>query len=242
MKSTRQKYLLIILLVSLSGCVVYHPKVVPASLIKEKGEIQLNGGTDFPAVGVYANVGYGINKFISTQVFGHFSLWGTYHLDFNSGLYKNFNKINIEIYGGYAYGHGNFDEGSAMKPVTNWKGYYEIKYAKFQLIKLSKRLDYGIILKFGYFPPSYIHTIDSTVQILKNQKGTILEPSLFFNLKFTERLSLTINYTNSYINPINKLDKYYPKHYELEYNWYGSIGIGVAYKIKTGHNTSYENN
>ena len=242
MTKSIHKYCTILLLGLLTSCVVYQPQVAPVSLIKEKGDLQFNIGAIFPSTGVYANANYGINSFISSQLYGSFYLPGIYHIDFNSGFYKNINKINIGIWGGYAYGQGQLYDGGGMRKQTYWKGDYSLPYCKIQLIKESKRYHFGIIFKYGFLTPNYTQTIDTSLVVLRDRKMYILEPSLIFNLKLFDRLSVTFNYTNALIRPIERFDKYNTVHHDISHNAAGNLGVGVVYIIKTGHNTTYDNN
>jgi hypothetical protein len=225
----RQLMIILIITIFINNCTIYNPQIVPATIIKEKGDLQINGGI-FLTPGVHASVGYGLNKCISVQTFASYSLNNVAHFDLSSGWYKNRKKIIFGIYGGYSYGYGNIN----YKPINlvymgeyHWIGHYQLLYNKIQLIKTTKRIDFGIVTRFGYLKPLYIKRSfygDRTDIEIFTKFRKIIEPSFYVNLKSSHRLSITLMGTFSFYN-----SEYYD-------NNYFSFGFGFNYIIFTDKN------
>jgi hypothetical protein len=241
MKHKRPNYFFLLLTLLITGCTVYHSPVTMPSLIKERGEIQANASFSCIPYGVYVNAGYGITNFISAHLSGCYILSGTFHFDGSTGLYKNFNKFNIGIFGGYVYGQGGFDEFNGfMGQDYSWFGNYQIPYGKFQLIYAPvKKFCFGTIVKVGDFNMSYNKYYNDNETgssmfsdyIFINRESLLVEPSLFCIIRFTEKVGLTFSYTNSWFNKIKDPDIYSTVG-ESRFGL-GNLGIGVVLKFGT---------
>ena len=68
---------MVLMLASLTSCVMYHPQVVQAPLIHEKGQLQMNASVGFSPMGGDAYLGgtvtYGATDWLAVQAHGN---WG----------------------------------------------------------------------------------------------------------------------------------------------------------------------
>jgi hypothetical protein len=239
----RRLYFFILFTVLITGCAVYHSPVTIPSLIKKQGDIQANAGLIWLSPGAYANVGCGITNFISAQVSGSYTLPGTFHFDGSAGFYKNINKINFGIYGGYVYGKGEYDDDGLMGMKYHWNGNYQIPYGKIQFIFApKKKFCFGTIVKVGNFNMSFnkyaeyynrneANALSFGDYKFINRKSLLVEPSLFCIILFSEKVGLTFNYTNSWFNKIDDHDIYN----SVGENRFGlgNLGIGVVLMFDT---------
>ena len=176
-------------MILLNGCVAYYPKGVDIPLIKEKGDVRIDGGffvaqgsgtSELETVlGVQSTFSAGITKMIAIQGYVNFDLLGNGYLQGATGLFKKLgDKTVIELYGGYGLG-GAENKGNDYHPFAyDYK--YQLAFAQFNFGRTDvggAKIDYGLGLKSGYL---YTKHIFPAATVYEN--GGILEPSVFFRI------------------------------------------------------------
>jgi len=238
------RILIIVIILFLDSCAVYTPQVTPPILIEEKNEMQTDIGGSFSSFyitpGMYASIAYGLTDYLAIQSFGSIISSGTYHFEESLGLNKKINdKIKISLLTGYFYGVGTVLDKTHMSigPIK-WEGHYQSPFVRFQFSNKFKKLYWGFGLKAGYFNPEYYktreydyHSIIVHETTLINQKGLLIEPSLFFNIRIKDKFGIIFNLADSWIKPLDQFNECCPNSYEIKYDYYGNIGIGIYYKF-----------
>jgi hypothetical protein len=209
------------LLLSLTGCAVYHPQTTDIPLIDHKGDIRIDmGASVIPSV--HSTVSYGLTKKIAVQAFGSIGPEDRHYLQLSPGFYKCLdNKKVIELYSGIGFGNAN----TVKNPLANLPeaihqslhGKYQLYFVQFNWGKNtneSRDLDWGIGLKTGLFHSeltdmNYYSTYSETEPFPVNKENSILlEPVFSFrigkeNTKFTYKFAITrilkLNHPENYI-------------------------------------------
>ena len=205
MNRTKIMLICIIVLIAINGCAVYYPQVVDIPLIKEKGDIRLDGGL-FVAPGSESKEGAdpaGSHVTISAGLTNVIAVQGYVNVDFllngyaqgALGLFKGFdNNAVIELYSGYGFGGGGLE--SENKEDHYYKNLdYHLPFVQFNIGKTdvgSSHIDYGLALKGGYLYTKYFKYKEPE-PIYK--EGWMFEPSLFFRIGGSRvKFSTKVNY------------------------------------------------
>ena len=230
MKSKLLFYVLVFpLLISITGCVVYHPMTTDIPLINKKKDLRLDAGISVIESG-NATISYGLTNKIAIQGFANVGTHDRYYFQAAAGLFKNIgnNKV-FELYSGFGYGYGN-----AYSDVSNGNllGDYRLYFAQANYGKIaskSSNLELGIGLKIGYMRSNltnknyYRRAPDPEPIKTYHDKSILLEPTAFLrigngNLKFTIKLG------KSNIYKLTNKDKHFP--------FAGlNLGIGLNYRL-----------
>jgi len=236
---------LIFVLLILTSCAVYTPQVSPPILIEEKGDVQLNFGGNISSAlispGLNAAITYGFTDKIQVQLYTSYISSGTAHFQFLAGYNLKLNeKANIRLFGGYFYGIGDVKYMQILSHGSpNYIGNYQSYFGKIQFSKFVRKNNIGLTFTVGHFQPNYTVKYENNTGFTDfeiNQKGLLLDPSIYFNWNFSDKLGLTFTYSNAWIKPLDQINIDSPNNYELDYNYYGNFGISLKYLIRTGYN------
>lgn len=230
------------------SCAVYTPQTSPSIQIRKKGEIEFNLGGNISSFllspGINSSVSYGLTNKLRTQIFSSYISSGTTHLQALTGydFYIN-DKSWLILSGGYFYGIGNVryqQIASSYKGSPNYIGTYHSLFGKVQYSKSFRKSkgNWGITCTIGNFRPNYsvqYHQDSnySNKNEIMNQKGLLLEPYVYVHWDISEKLGLSVSYSNAWIKPLNQKNDDYPNQYKLDYNVYGNIGLNLNYKLVT---------
>jgi hypothetical protein len=180
--------ILLILVVSGFSC-TYYPRLTSIPLIKEKGDTKIEGGVTVVAPSIQASVSHGVTDKIAIQiaatslpVSGDYHSLRDYYLHGAIGYYKKMNERNvIEMYGGFAYGSGEY---SGFVTGNYQQGNYQMYFTQFNFGSIKNDIEFGIGVKLGY-----MHTnMDISKELyegsthqngLAHQKGVFAEPTGF---------------------------------------------------------------
>ena len=93
----------------LTSCVVYHPHNTDIPLLREQGDLHVDGSISlsaplFAAPAIKANVAYAPLNMLGVQASASFTDPGIYHLQAAAGTYFPFGMSVLECYVGYGYG------------------------------------------------------------------------------------------------------------------------------------------
>jgi len=213
--------------------VAYYPQVVDIPLIKEKGEMRIDGGwvvvpTSRQAVGIITNnrynyfvetfgvqgtVSYGLTNITAIQANASVDMSYRYYLQGALGLFKGFeNKSVVELYGGYGYG-SHFNAGKYNDAID----YNHLVFTQFNIGKTGcgkSNVGYGLGLKVGYL---FCNFIDSyATETIYKKDDWVVEPSIFIRIgRGKVKGSIKVNYL--WTKVYKGSDYYFPL----------SIGAGV---------------
>ena len=211
-------YIVLILPMALIGCVAYYPQAVDIPLIKEKGDLRIDGGFATPSFPFYVHgtVSYGLTNVMATQVYGSLDFYGRYCIQGAVGFFKKFESENIiEFYGGYR--HGN-----TFKFDVNFNNH--LAFAQFNIGKTNQgklNMDYGLGLRSGYLRVNFEEYLFGGNNTPHSANGLVIEPSVFFRFGNEEKkIGFKINYL-------------YTKIVEEHYRWPFSISLSTNFSIST---------
>lgn len=188
-------YFFATILIFLSSCAAFHPQPVDIPLIRERGDLRMDGGifivppnnnsNYFGAGGGHLTISYGITDILAVQVYASRTEWMSFQ--FAPGFFKSFeNNTVIEFYSGYGAGGGQW----------GYQGFwssYEYAFAQFNIGRIGTRLDYGVGLKSGY-TFSYIDFANEWRRIFPHRSGWTIEPTAMIRfggerVKFSTRIN-----------------------------------------------------
>ncbi|HBF88182.1 MAG TPA: hypothetical protein DDX39_06020 [Bacteroidales bacterium] len=226
----------VLFILIISGCAVYYPQVTPPNLINKKGDLNVQGGGTLYSPymypdGVYGSASYGINSFISSQVYSSYKIFSGANFEGNISLYKNITpKIFVSGTVGYSYGFNKVEMWNMKYGDYTWKGNYNLQFGKIIFSKTSKLFEWGTQLKIGVLSPDYTKKYngenDEIIVKNVNQNGISYEPGFFVKYNSSSRMEYYVQLSACYIEPINK-----PDYYTLPYWYFGNVGFGVSYKL-----------
>ncbi|MDR2907620.1 MAG: hypothetical protein LBU91_06500 [Bacteroidales bacterium] len=173
----------------------YFPRLTSIPLIKEKGDTRIEGGATIIVPSIQASVSHGITDKIAIQVAGSvvpYVYYNSVGISDNSvgvsdnylhgavGYYKKINERNVvELYGGFAYGHGDYNG----RVTGNYQdGNYQMYFTQFNFGNIKKKpdnMELGLGLKLGYLHTNMNISIDDLFHGFQHQKGVVLEPTGF---------------------------------------------------------------
>ncbi len=219
------------LLISLtmSSCIVYHPMMSDIPLISEKHDTRIDAGIS-SVVSANATISYGLTDKIAIQGFGSVRPDNGYYVQGATGLYKNKgdNKV-IELYGGFGYGYG--DAYNDANP-GNLYGDYQLYFGQANFGKIASNtsnFETGFGIKVGYLHSNltdenyYDWGLSSEPFKTFHDESVLCEPVGFVrfggnNLRINVKLGSTLLYKFT-----NK-DKRLPHSYL-------NLGIGLNYRL-----------
>lgn len=202
----------------LSSCTLYLPQTAPIPIMKEKGELQIDGGiTIFP--GIQGSVSWSPVNHVALQGHAFADLGNVQYSQIALGYYNDLPKIfRYEVYGGAGFGDGTYYRGSGDKTVWEMNNSYNLYYLQLntgRTVGKKKWVEYGLSLKSGFMDQNIHH---SGFEIDENyngyefdkhypKKSILLEPSAFLRFGDEFRIGLQVNYAN--IIPITHKSEFY---------------------------------
>ena len=211
-----------------SSC-VYYPRLTGIPLIREKGDTRIEGGATFMPPTLQASISHGLTDNIAIQVAGSFNAEDHY-THFAVGHFRNIeNRTVMELYGGFAFGHGYAYNGAKPGSLS---GNFQQYFLQFNIGNIERRranFEPGAGLRLGYMTTQM--TDNNFFSLLQqhdplpvfNLNGIFVEPTVFMrfggqNLKFHTALGGA-----KWIQLTHK-DKRLP--------WWGlNFGIGFSYSF-----------
>ncbi len=219
------------LLISLtmSSCIVYHPMMSDIPLISEKNDTRIDAGIS-SVVSADATISYGLTDKIAIQGFGSLRPNNTYYVQAAIGLYKNIsdNKI-FELYSGFGYGYGD-----AYKDANpgNLYGDYQIYFGQANFGKIASgnsNFETGFGLKAGYLhsnltDENYYDWISKTGPFKTYHDGSLLFEPIGFIRFGGDKLKLNVKLGGTIIHKFTNKDR------DLPYSYF-NLGIGLNYRL-----------
>ena len=175
-----------------SSCVVYHPYNTDIPLLREQGDLHLDGSLSaslFAAPALNTTVAYSpVNK-LGLQTSASFSGIDNYYLQAAAGTYLPYKLSVLECYVGYAYGLSTHDTVSNLIHETyRTEGHYNIVFSQinFGWAGLDDDcIDLGFGLKFGLMTPTfnkYLVADDGTESLAEQHTNPsfLFQPQMMF--------------------------------------------------------------
>lgn len=139
---------LVLVMLMMMSCVVYHPHVVDIPLLAKKGDARLNGGISL--LKYHGTLSVAVSDKIAVQAFGDLNGDHQYYLQQAVGYYKDLgNKKVREIYTGFGYGYGDaYNDAKAGDLYGN----YQVYFTQFNFGKIDcefANADLGFAFKAG---------------------------------------------------------------------------------------------
>lgn len=226
---------ILIATLTLASCVVYHPHNTDIPLLREQGDLHLDGSIsaslfDVPAINT--TVAYAPLNRVGAQASVSFSGINSYYLQAAAGTYFPFGLSVLECYVGYGYGTAKQDTVSNLVHQTyRTDGYYNIVFGQvnFGWAGLDDDcIDLGIGLKCGLMTPSFdkILVAEDGTETLDTHHDTpsvLLEPQLMFRFGWPQ-FKFCFNLAFAAFSDWPTEDNYF------NYDRF-SLGFGVHYKF-----------
>jgi hypothetical protein len=222
-------YGFIIIVMTMTSCIVYHPQTADIPLISKKKDLRLDAGISI-VPSAHATISYGLTDKIAIQTFGSIGSDDRYYFQGAAGLFKNYsNQKTMEFYSGFGYGYG-----SAYRDAHpgDLYGDYQIYFIQFNFGKIDCKfanMDYGFGLKSGYLHSNltdynYYRFYSETGPFTTYKDNSLLiEPTIFVRLG-GERLKLNIKVGGSWINKFTHTNKGFPYSFI-------NFGLGLNYRL-----------
>ena len=180
---------MVLMLASLTSCVMYHPQVVQAPLIHEKGQLQMNASVGFSPMGGDAYLGgtvtYGATDWLAVQAHGNWGGAQGGYMQAAVGGYKSWGNAVLEGYLGYGFGLGHWEKKDSADVVTRLtEGRYHLPFAQcnFGWAGLANdHIDIGVAFKVGgMFPNITDNKLKDGTILTCTSPALVLEPQFFF--------------------------------------------------------------
>ncbi len=219
----------ILISLTMSGCVVYHPMTTDIPLISEKNDLRIDAGISIiPSAN--ATVSYGLTDKIAIQGFGSVGAENRYYFQAATGLFKNKGDRKVsELYGGFGYGYGD-----AYKDANpgNLSGDYQLYFGQANFGKISGKtsnFETGFGLKAGYLHSNltdknyYDWTSETGPFKTYHDESILFEPVGFIRFG-GNRLRFNVKLGGTLIYKFTNTDRHLPYSYL-------NLGIGLNYRL-----------
>src|SRR5690606_29025621 len=140
---------LLIVLLIMTSCIVYHPQAIDIPLISEKNDLRIDAGISI-VPSAHATVSYGLTDKIALQAFGSLGSDERYYFQGAAGIFRKYdNQKVIELYGGFGYGYGSaYRDANPGDLYGDYQQYFlQVNYRKIDC-KFAN-MDYGFGIKAG---------------------------------------------------------------------------------------------
>lgn len=220
-----------------SSCVVYHPHNTDIPLLREQGDLHLDGSLSMSAPllaapAINATVSYAPINMLGLQAAASFTEVGTYHVQTAAGAFFPHGLSVLECYVGYAYGAFKHDTVSNLLNETyRTEGHYNLIFSQinFGWTGLDDDCtDVGMGLKFGLLTPTFdkYQLADDgteTPVIRHDTPSFLIQPQLMFRFGWP-KFKFSFNVAYAALSDWPTEDNYF------NYDRF-SAGFGVHYKF-----------
>ena len=220
-----------------SSCVVYHPHNTDIPLLREQGDLHLDGSLSMSAPllaapAINATVSYAPVNMLGLQAAASFTEVGTYHVQTAAGAFFPHGLSVLECYVGYAYGAFKHDTVSNLLNETyRTEGHYNLIFSQinFGWTGLDDDcIDVGMGLKFGLLTPTFdkYQLADDgteTPVIRYDTPSFLIQPQLMFRFGWP-KFKFSFNVAYAALSDWPTEDNYF------NYDRF-SAGFGVHYKF-----------
>jgi hypothetical protein len=193
-----------------SSC-AYYPHLTSIPLIKEKGELKLEGGISVLPPLIRTSVSYGITNNLAFQVAGDIGGNNNYYVQSMLGFFRNIKKNNvIELYGGFGYEYNTTYNDANSGHLSGNSQFY---FLQFDYGRIKKKIEYGVGLKSGYLHSKM--TDNNFYECLVNQpyksslvkmNNIVIEPTVFLRFGW-ENFKIQTGIGGCWIFKLNHTEK-----------------------------------
>lgn len=220
-----------------SSCVVYHPHNTDIPLLREQGDLHLDGSLSMSAPllaapAINATVSYAPVNMLGLQAAASFTEVGTYHVQTAAGAFFPHGLSVLECYVGYAYGAFKHDTvNNLLNETYRTEGHYNLIFSQinFGWTGLDDDcIDVGMGLKFGLLTPTFdkYQLADDgteTPVIRHDTPSFLIQPQLMFRFGWP-KFKFSFNVAYAALSDWPTEDNYF------NYDRF-SAGFGVHYKF-----------
>ena len=225
----------LLLTLSFSSCVIYHPHNIDIPLLHEKGELEVDASVSLsaPLLGApAANVScsYAPFKSVGVQVAGSFSDINSFYVQAAAGGFHPMGHSVIEGYVGYGYGMSVHNT-PQKKDETHYRvdGHYSLLFGQLNLgwVNLADGVfDIGFGLKGGLMSPVFekTHVLENGETVFMEGftgHNFLLQPQIMVRTGW-KQIKLSFNMGYAYLTDWPDENNYF--NYERI-----SIGLGVHF-------------
>lgn len=224
----------LLILASLSSCVMYRPHNVAIPLLEEQGDMRLDASltATTPLIAsptLDLSFAYAPLPLLGIQAAASVADFNNWQLQVAAGTYNPIGRSVLECYIGYARG-SSFDSVSSSNHRREVSGYYNLFYSQINYgwnNLFNHHLDWGISLKGGLLSPHWERVLfnadGATLEDIHDSPHLLLEPQLMLRLG-SESVKFTLSVSRAFISQWPENDNY------LNYNRMG-FGAGVSFKF-----------
>ena len=236
---TKMKKIILPILAALlcASCVVYHPHNTDIPLLREQGDLHVDGSFSMSAPllaapAVNATVAYAPLNMVGVQASASFTNPGIYHFQGAAGTYFPFGLSVLECYVGYAYGSTRQDTVSNLvNNVYRTEGHYTLVFSQlnFGWAGLDDDcIDLGFGLKCGLMTPQFdkiqVASDGTETLVVRHDAPTfVFQPQLMFRFGWP-KFKFCFNVAYAALSGWPTDDNYF------NYDRF-SAGFGVHYKF-----------
>lgn len=196
----------------LTSCRLYMPQTAPIPMMKEKGEMQLDGGLTF-APGIQASAAWSPLNHLAVQGHAFTSFDDIQYAQVALGYYNELPKlIRYEVYGGAGFGNGEYYHNSGTEWEYDWKmsGSYNLYFLQLNAGRTAGKkqwFEYGLGLKGGLMDQNIYEDPIEGNELRYNKNSILIEPAAFMRYGNKFRIGLQVNYAN--IIPLTHKSEFY---------------------------------
>ena len=201
------------------SCTLYMPQTAPIPMMKEKGELQIDGGITF-LPGIQGSAAWSPVNHLAVQGHAFTDLGSVQYSQAALGYYNELPKIfRYEVYGGAGFGDGTYYH-PAHGDAYDWEmnNSYNLYFLQLNAGRTAGKkqwFEYGLSLKSGMMDQNIHHSgyeIDENYNGYQfnwhyDKKSILLEPSAFLRFGDEFRIGLQVNYAN--IIPLTYKSEFY---------------------------------
>lgn len=224
-----------LLTLAFTSCVVYHPHNTDIPLLREQGDLHVDGSFSMSAPlmaapALNATVAYAPLNMLGVQAAASFTDIGTYHLQAAAGTYFPFGLSVLECYIGYAHGAAKHDTVSNLLNETfRTEGSYNMVFSQinFGWSGLDEDcIDVGFGLKCGLLTPDFVkyQVANDGTESIAAQYDTpsfLIQPQLMFRFGWP-KVKFSVNVAYAALSDWPTDDNYF--NYERF-----SAGLGIHF-------------
>ncbi|MBQ3950840.1 MAG: hypothetical protein II661_10230 [Bacteroidales bacterium] len=221
----------------LTSCVVYHPHNTDIPLLREQGDLHVDGSISlsaplFAAPAINANVAYAPLNMLGVQASASFTDPGIYHLQAAAGTYFPFGMSVLECYVGYGYGTTHQDTVSNLINNTyRTEGHYSLVFSQinFGWTGLDDDcIDLGFGIKCGLMTPQFdkyeVFSDGTETLVVRHDAPTfVFQPQMVFRFGWPN-FKFSFNFAFAALSGWPTDDNYF------NYDRF-SAGFGIHYKF-----------
>lgn len=224
----------ILVLLSVSSCVMYRPHNIAIPLLEEQGDLHFDASVTATTPLIASptldlSLAYAPLPMLGVQAAASVADFNNWQAQVAAGTYNKLGSSVLECYIGYARG-SSFDSTSTKDHRREVSGYYNLIFSQINLgwnNIFDLNCDWGLGLKGGLLTPNWERVLyNSEGATLEERHDTphfLLEPQLMIRFG-GEKVKMTLSVSRAFLTDWPEDDNY------INYNRMG-FGAGVSFKF-----------